>query len=121
MGKHRRNSLGAFENLKNYTDRFYASELKEKEKIIAIKKAYEILSNSGIKLRQDDGSNPILTISVPEKGNVLVIGIRYIKKDKTKTEDHFVLFPKRDIYQCDAKEIEKLFPGEYLGVHKLQV
>lgn len=117
MGKDVSNSKVAFDELKVFTDNYYAGKL-QKEKVF--KEAYRQLSSRGIKLRQDDGRNPKMTVSVPKIGNVLVVGIRYKKDDGRNTEDHFVFKPNENIYRCKGKELDRLYP-EYKGSHTLQL
>jgi len=50
-----------------------------------------LLGRYGIRIRQDHGSNPIVTFSILQSElNSFVIGLRYTKRDGTKTEDHFL-------------------------------
>ena len=74
----------------------------------------------GIKLRQDDGSGPKATFSIAtSRSDAFVIGLRYTKKNGTKTEDHFLFERERPIQKCYGKLLEELLP-EYKGAHKLQ-
>lgn len=117
MGKEVSSSQTAFDELKAFTDKYYAGEIP---KSYVFKEAYRQLSSRGIKLRQDDGQNPKMTVSVPKVGNVLVIGIRYKKDDGRNTEDHFIFRPNTNIYRCKGKELDKIYP-EYAGSHILQI
>ena len=87
-----------------------------------------LLLQQGIKIRQDDGELKQINISMPTSIQyAFVIGLRYIKKDGTQTEDHFLC--RRDIGP-DAmrleiephykKRLEFRLP-EYRGTHKQQV
>ena len=117
MGKEIDSSQTAFEELKVFTDKYYAGETT-KEAVFT--EAYRQLSSRGVKLRQRDGKEPRMTVSVPKVGNVLVVGIRYTKNDGRNTEDHFILRPNANIYKCKGKELDKIYP-EYTGSHILQV
>ncbi len=117
MGKEVPNSKAAFGELKVFTDDYYAGKLQKEE---VFNQAYHQLSSREIKLRQDDGKNPKMTISVPKIGNVLVVGIRYKKDNGRNTEDHFIFKPNENIYRCKGKELDKLYP-EYKGSHTLQL
>ncbi len=80
----------------------------------------KILIKYGINLRQKDGSNPKVTISHPTSlPSSMVVGLRYTKKDGTKTEDHFLFHQGQSIEKCYGKKLEKLLP-EYEGAHKFQ-
>lgn len=116
MGKEVGGSQAAFSELKIFTDKYYAGEIPKSH---VFKEAYRQLSSRGIKLRQDDGKDPKMTVSVPKAGNVLVIGIRYKKDDGRNTEDHFIFRPNTNIYRCKGKELDKIYP-EYAGSHILQ-
>lgn len=106
----------SFDELKTITDRVYSGDipLDFHQSIVGI------LVNYGIGLRQDDGSNPKVTISHPTSlpGSV-VVGLRYTKEDGTKTEDHFLFQQGQPITRCYGKKLEELIP-EYKGAHKLQ-
>lgn len=117
MGKEINGSQAAFVELKVFTDKYYAGEL-HKEAVFT--EAYRQLSSRGVRLRQDNGKDPKMTVSVPKVGNVLVIGIRYKKTDGRNTEDHFIFRPNTNIYKCKGKELDKIYP-EYTGSHILQV
>ena len=116
MGKEVPNSDTTFSELKAFTDAYYRSELKKEE---VLDEALKLLDAYGIKLRQKDGQDPSPTISMPTDGSAIVIGIRYRKLDASKTEDHFLLRPNRNLYKCKGKELERILP-EYKGTHKLQ-
>ena len=79
-----------------------------------------ILGNSGIRIRQNDGVNPVVTVSYPiSLPESIVVGLRYTKNDGTKTEDHFIFQEGRAIEKCYGKKLARLMP-EYKGTHKLQ-
>lgn len=116
MGKEVPSSTDAFNELKEYTDGYYAGRVAGADALAA---ARGLLSKHGIKFRQDDGKNPKVTISVPKTGNMLVVGVRYIKASGRNTEDHFLLRPNMNLYKCKGKELAKILP-EYEGTHELQ-
>lgn len=79
-----------------------------------------LLHKYGIKIRQDDGTDPKITFSIPKsEPDTFVIGLRYIKKNGTKTEDHFLFKKGLSIEYLRGKRLEKLMP-EYIGAHKHQ-
>ena len=80
----------------------------------------DLLANHNIKVRQDDGSNPVVTISHPTslEGSI-VVGLRYTKRDGTKTEDLFLFQPGQDIQPYYKGKLENIL-SEYRGSHKLQ-
>ncbi len=90
------------------------------------KEVVTLLSEKDIKLRQDDGDLVQINISIPKSVNdSFVIGLRYLKKDETPTEDHFLI--KKEI-EPDEKEIQVFYKGklereflEYKGTHKQQI
>jgi hypothetical protein len=104
-----------FEKLKAITDVVYSGNPPPNfhEKIV------NLLAEYGIKIRQDDGSDPKITISHPTSlPGGMVIGLRYVKKDGTKSEDLFVFQHGQSIKAFYKGSLEKLFP-EYKGSHKL--
>jgi hypothetical protein len=117
MGKEVNGSETAFGELKIFTDKYYAGKIPKNN---VFKEAYRQLSSRGVRLRQDNGKDPKMTVSVPKVGNVLVIGIRYKKDDGRNTEDHFIFRPNTNIYRCKGKELDKIYP-EYAGSHVLQI
>lgn len=117
MGKEIGSSQVAFSELKVFTDKYYAGELT-KETVFA--EAHRQLSSRGVRLRQQDGNDPKMTVSVPKVGNVLIIGIRYRKNDGRNTEDHFIFRPNTNVYKCKGKELDKIY-AEYTGSHILQI
>lgn len=93
-----------------------------------IDKIVVLLSQQGIQLRQDNGKLQQAITSIPTSiNNAFVIGLRYIKRDNTCTEDHFLcrkyINPKhgnKEIKPYYGKSLEKMIP-EYCGTHKAQV
>jgi len=90
------------------------------------KEVVTLLSEQDIKLRQDDGDLVQINISIPTSLNdSFVIGLRYLKRDRALTEDHFLI--KEEI-EPDEKKIQVFYKGklelqvlEYEGTHKQQV
>lgn len=117
MGKEVSNSNNSHTELKVYTDRYYEGHINKRD---VFEGAYHLLSKYGIGLRQKDGKNPIMTISIPKSCEGIVIGIRYVKNSGRDTEDHFLLRPNKNIYKCKGKELGKICP-EYKGAHELQL
>ena len=80
----------------------------------------DLLHRHGIRTRQDDGNNPIVTFSIPQtEPSSFILGLRYTKRDNTKTEDHFLFRQGNPIKYLRGKRLEELMP-EYEGAHKLQ-
>jgi hypothetical protein len=80
-----------------------------------------LLNGQGIGVRQDDGELKQLTVSKPTSAeNALVIGLRYIKRDGTQTEDLFSLEEARPVERHYKGTLEQKWP-EYGGTHKQQV
>jgi hypothetical protein len=85
-----------------------------------------LLGEKDIKLRQDDGELIQINISIPTSiKNSFVIGLRYVKKDRTHTEDPYLI--KKEIKETDkeivylrGRKLEKLLT-EYKGTHKQQI
>lgn len=80
----------------------------------------DLLSRNGILTRQDNGVNPKITFSIPQtEPDSFVIGLRYTKRNGTKTEDHFLFRKDNPIEYLRGKRLEELMP-EYDGAHKHQ-
>ena len=84
-----------------------------------------LLLQQGIRTRQADGVLRQINISIPTSiQNALVIGLRYIKRDGSCTEDHFLC--RRDaqggpeIEPCYGRRLETRL-AEYRGTHKERV
>jgi hypothetical protein len=117
MGKEVGSSKNSHTELKTYTDKYYAGQINSKD---IFREAHQLLSKYGIRLRQKDGKDPVMTISIPKSCEGIVIGIRYVKNSGRNTEDHFLLRPNENIYKCKGKELGKMCP-EYKGAHELQL
>lgn len=75
----------------------------------------------GFKLRQDDGQLVQTNFSIPKsKPDCFVIGLRYIKRDQTFTEDHFLFEKDKPIIYYRGKRLE-CFLKEYKGTHKKKI
>ena len=108
----------SFDELKAITDQMYSNHPLASS--VFHQRIVDLLTNHGIGLRQDDGSNPKVTISHPiSLPRSMVVGLRYTKLNGIKTEDHFLFQPCRAIEKCYGKRLEELLP-EYKGAHKLQ-
>lgn len=80
-----------------------------------------LLAREGIRLRQDDGTLAQVTLTKPTSDpQSRVIGLRYIKRDTTQTEDLFTLKPGRAVESHYRGALERQLP-EYRGTHKQQV
>ena len=78
----------------------------------------DLLKINGIKLRQKDGKLSQVNISIPKTKEGIAVGLRYIKKDGTKTEDLFLFQEGKPIVKGYKGDLEKTLP-EYKGSHKL--
>jgi len=116
MYRHRRVGIKvdtSFDELKIITDAVYSEKAPANfhEQIVTL------LANHLINIRQENGSNPIVTISHPKSiAGSMVVGLRYTKLDSTKTEGHFIFQPMKQIVRCYGKKLEKLCPGEDEGI-----
>jgi hypothetical protein len=80
-----------------------------------------LLSYQGVQVRQDDGELKQLTVSKPTSvQNAFVTGLRYIKRDGTQTEDHFLFQKGRPVDRHYKGTLEQMLP-EYGETHKQQV
>lgn len=80
-----------------------------------------IFARNGIQPRQDDGYLIQITLSRRTATvNEIVIGLRYMKRDGTQTEDHFLTAPNRGLTYYNKRSLETRSP-EYKGAHKQQV
>lgn len=80
-----------------------------------------LLNYHEIRLRQRDGHLKQITLSKPtsiESG--FVIGLRYVKQDRSHTEDLFTVQREQKIQRLYRGSLEKQWP-EYKGTHKQQV
>lgn len=106
----------SYRDLKTITDAVYVGS-----KASWTKDVLNILQKNSIKLRQKDGKLRSVNISIPKsKNNCILVGIRYIKDDKTFTEDHFLFEQDKSIVASYKGKIEKVL-FEYKGAHKQQV
>lgn len=89
---------------------------------------HNILSLQDIGLREDGSKLMQITISIPTKEtDSYVVGLRYLKKDNTYTEDQYFCpqnkparYLDKDIKLYPKNKLEILLP-EYKGTHKQQV
>ena len=88
----------------------------------SIKEILELLRQQGITIRADDGDLNQINISIPTSTpDAFVIGLRYIKRDDSQTEDHFLCQKGVDeIKPFYGRRLERKFP-EYRSSHKTQV
>lgn len=105
----------SYEELKSLTDVYYAGI-----KIINRQEILNLLNKYSIKVRRDGGTLDYITISIPKTvGGGIVVGLRYMKKDGTKTEDLFLFSKGKPIEKGYKGRLEKILK-EYKGTHKLQ-
>lgn len=80
-----------------------------------------LLDSQGIRIRQDDGELKQFTISKPTSiTSGFALGLRYVKRDASHTEDHFT-FEKGRAIECHYRgSLENKWP-EYKDTHKQQV
>ncbi len=106
----------AFDELKKISDDVYSGK-----RIKWGEDALKILFRNGFNLRKDDGVLVQINFSIPtSKENSFVLGLRYIKKDETFTEDHF-LFEKNQPIRAYYRGKLELLLKEYKGTHKEQI
>lgn len=102
--------------LKTITDSVY-----EGIKVKWAKDVIGILQKHDIKLRQKNGKLYSVNISIPKtKSNCILVGLRYIKRDETYTEDHFLFEQNKPIIVFYKGKLQKIFT-EYEGTHKQQL
>lgn len=81
----------------------------------------DLLKDQGISIRQGDGELRQITLSKRTSVNsAFAIGLRYVKRDGTQTEDLFPVEKGRSIEGCYKGSLERRWP-EYRGTHKQQV
>jgi len=105
-----------YAELRSIWDRFIDGDrLTTENDILAL------LHSQGVRLRQDDGKLKQLTVSKPiSTDDALVIGLRYLKRDGTQTEDHFAFQAGRPVQLFYRGSLEKKWL-EYRTTHKQQV
>ena len=112
----------AYAALEGIWKRHFTEEFVDIEKVIL-----GLLLQKGINIRKQDGDLMRVTVSIPTSvDDAFVIGLRYIKKDRTCTEDHFLcrkdVDPSIEQLQIEPHYKSKLefrLP-EYSGTHKQQ-
>lgn len=105
----------AYGEFKSITDEYYRTGLMPDINVFI-----DLLRKYGYKLRQDDGDLNHATFSVPEsKKDALVLGLRYLKKNGTWTEDHFLFHKDKAIAPHYRGKMERIL-SEYKGTHKKQ-
>ena len=81
----------------------------------------DLLKDQGIGIRRDDGSLKQVTLSIPTLVNsAYVIGLRYIKRDGTQTEDLIPVEKGRSVEGCYKGSLQARWP-EYDGTHRQQI
>ena len=106
----------SYSELKAITDSVY-SGIRDKW----AKDVIDILKNHNIKLRQKDGELYSVNFSIPKsKSNCILVGLRYLKNDRSYTEDHFLFEKDKIIVTFYKGKLEKVFE-EYKGTHKQQI
>ncbi|MFO0862831.1 MAG: hypothetical protein U0516_03865 [Candidatus Saccharibacteria bacterium] len=108
-------SVIAYQRLKAITDAVYSGSKTDYGKdVLALLKSFNISP------RQDDGQLKAVNISIPSSiSDSIVVGLRYVKKDGTDTEDHF-LFRKGENLRAFYKDGFEKYAREYAGAHKEQ-
>jgi hypothetical protein len=105
-----------FDELKRITDEVYSGKREYWAKDVLL-----LLGNNDIKLRQDDGKLCQVNFSIPiSQKDSFVLGLRYVKRDNTFTEDHFLFEKNQPIKYFSGLKLEKLLT-EYKGTHKKQL
>lgn len=108
----------SYVELKKITDRVYET-LAQDQQIDFTTDVTNLLGRYGINLRQRDDILHQVNISIPTSvNNAVVVGLRYIKKDGSKTEDLFLFQQNQSIIKGYKGRLEKIIK-EYSGTHKL--
>jgi hypothetical protein len=106
----------AYVTIKSIWNRYFSGSA-----IDVPKEVLDLLLREDIRIRQKDGTLKQVNISRPTSmPNSFVVGLRYMKKDGTPTEDHFLC---RDGYPIEShygKRLEMVLP-EYKETHKQRV
>lgn len=106
----------SYRQLKIITDEYYANKRTTVKSDII-----KILTKNNIKSREKDGKFYSITVSIPKsRKDCILIGIRYLKKDQSFTEDHFLFEKNKQIQRYYRGKIEKELK-EYKGTHKYQI
>ncbi len=80
-----------------------------------------LLLGEGISRRTDDGELFQVNLSRPTAtANEIVVGLRYMKRDGTHTEDHFLVNQQGNLIHYNKQSLAKRL-DEYRGTHKQQV
>jgi len=109
-------SDNSYNQLKKITDEFYSDKRNKYAQDVLI-----LMSNYNIKPRQKDGALHSVNISIPKsKPDSILVGLRYIKQDKTCTEDAFLFEKGKSIERFYRGRIEESLP-EYKNTHKEQL
>ncbi|MDH5561616.1 MAG: hypothetical protein OEY59_12275 [Deltaproteobacteria bacterium] len=85
----------------------------------------DILNDNNIKKREKDGKLIQINISIPKNhNNSFIVGLRYLKRDYSHTEDHFLFLEDADdnqkVKSFYKNKLEKKLP-EYQNTHKEQL
>ena len=108
----------SYTELKTITDRVYQSKRQGRE-MEWVGDVISLLSKYNIRLRQKDGALHQVTISYPTSvDSAIVVGLRYVKNDKSKTEDLFLFQQNKLIVMGYKGRLERKL-HEYVGSHKL--
>lgn len=108
----------SYTELKQITDRVYG-ELAQGRRVRYRDEVVVLFERNGIRLRQRDGTLHDVTISIPTSvPDAIVVGLRYIKSDGTKTEDLFLFQQGNHIVTGYRGRLERRV-REYAGTHKL--
>lgn len=108
----------SYKELKEITDRVYEANAQGR-KVEWKEDVINLLAKYGIKLRQKDGILHQVNISIPRSvSNGIVVGLRYLKNDSTKTEDLFLFQEGQPIITGYKGKLERRL-REYVDTHKL--
>ena len=90
-----------------------------KNDVVVAGEIIDVLKRNDIGLRQDDGDLRQVTLSKPlSVSSGFVVGLRYIKRDGTLTEDLFTAVAgEHQIKSWYKGSLQELWP-EYQGTHK---
>lgn len=103
----------SYADFKAITDQYYTDW-----KMPPLQVFVDLLTKYGIQLRGKDGLLQEGTFSVPKtESDALVLGMRYLKRDRSYSEDLFLFRKGFPIQKGYKGAIEKILP-EYQGTHK---
>ena len=112
--------MSSYDDLKEILDEVNAG-LANGEQIKYGERVLKLLEDLGKKVRSKDGALRYLNVSYPQSiPDSFLIGLRYVKKDGSLTEDHFLFRKNMHIKSFYKGTVEQELP-EYKSTHKDQL